>query len=136
MRKIFSVIILTAMIFICGQTKIEAADIWLYTDKNGAEYYLRDCSLPARSWSFAHVIKVKGNNITDLAYRFEMVGDVRYSVCIGSTAYVFMSRESHPALEEGIISDSPVAYRIWHNHLKQMEQERWARINANENSRR
>ena len=99
MRKIFSVIILTAMIFICGQTKIEAADIWLYTDKNGAEYYLRDCSLPARSWSFAHVIKVKGNNITDLAYHFEMVGDVHYSVCIGSTAYVFMSRESHPTLE-------------------------------------
>ena len=136
MRKIFSVIILSAIIFFCGQNKIEAADIWLYTDRNGTEYYLRECSLPARSWSFAHVVKVSGNNVTDLAYRFEMVGDVHYRVCEGSTSYVFVSRESHPTIEEGTISDSPVASKIWYDHLQQMEKDRWERINANENKNR
>ena len=105
MKKIFSVIILAAVFIFCGQNKIEASDIWLYTDKNGAEYYLRDYNLPARSWSFAHVVKISGNNVTDLAYRFEMLSDVHYSVCEGSTSYVFVSREPHPIIEQGKISE-------------------------------
>lgn len=136
MKKIFSVILLTAIIFFSGQNKIEAADIWLYTDKNGAEYYLRECSLPARSWSFAHVVKISGNTTTDLAYRFEMVGDVHYSVCEGNTSYVFVSRESHPIIEKGKISENPVASKIWYDYLQQMEKERWERIKANESGRR
>ena len=127
---------LLAVIFFCGQNKIFAADTWLYTDKNNAEYYLRDCSLPARSWSFAHVVKISGKNVTHLAFRFEMLDDVYYSVCEGSESFVFMSRESHPIIEEGTISQNPVAYKIWNNFLRQMEKERWARIEANESSRR
>ena len=136
MKKIFSVIFLSVIIFFCGQNKIFAADIWLYSDKNNAQYYLRECSLPARSWSFAHVIKVSGKNVTNLAYRFEMVDEIYYSVCEGSESFVFMSRESHPIIEKGTISDSPVASKIWNNHLSQMEKERWDRINASERSGR
>ena len=81
-------------------------------------------------------MKVSGNNVTHLAYRFEMVGDVYYSVCEGSEPYVFVSRNSPPILEEGKISQSPVASKIWYDHLQQMEKERWDRISANENRRR
>ena len=131
MKKFFSVILF--VIFICVQNNFaNAQDIWLYTDKTGAEYYLRECSLPARSWSFAHVIKVSGKNITNLAYRFDMVDEIYYSVCEGSTSSVFVSRDSHPIIEKGTISQSAVASKIWNNHLKQMENERWARIEANE----
>ena len=68
MKKLFSVLILIAVIFFCGQNNFASAqDVWLYTDKNNAEYYLRDCSLPARSWSFAHVVKISGKNVMHLA---------------------------------------------------------------------
>ena len=137
MKKFLSMIILTAIIFICGQNNFaNAQDIWLYTDKTGTEYYLRECSLPARSWSFAHVVKVSGKNITNLAYRFEMAGEVYYSVCEGSSSDVFVSRESHPIIEKGTISQSEVAAKIWNNHLKQMENERWSRIEESERSGR
>lgn len=137
LKKIFSMVILLAMIFFCGQNNFaNAQDIWLYTDKNNIEYYLRECSLPARSWSFAHVVKVSGRNVTHLAYRFEMLDEVHYSVCEGSESYVFVSRNSPPIIEEGTISQSPVASKIWNNHLRQMEKERWERIEANESSRR
>ncbi len=81
-------------------------------------------------------MKVSGNNVTHLAYRFEMVGDVHYIVCEGSTSYVFVSSESHPIIEKGTISDSPVASKIWYDHLQQMEKDRWERIKASESGRR
>ena len=139
MKKFFSAIVLAVAILLSQAMKIssvEAADAWIYTDKNNVQYYLRDCSLPARSWSFAHVVKVNGKNVTHLAYRFEMLSDVHYSVCEGSESYVFVSRDAPPIIEEGVISNSPVAYKIWNNYLSQMEKERWARIKANESGRR
>ena len=136
MLKKFFAVMLLAVIFFCGQNKIFAADTWLFTDKNNSEYYLRDCSLPARSWSFAHVVKISGKNVTHLAFRFEMLGDVHYQVCEGSESYVFVSRNAPPIIEEGTISQNPVAYKIWNNFLRQMEKERWARIEANETGRR
>lgn len=136
MKKIFSVILLTAIIFFCGQNKIEAADIWLYTDKNGAEYYLREYYLPARAWSFAHVVKISGNNITDLAYRFEILNDVHYSVCEGNTSYVFVSRDPHPIIEKGNISENPFAYKIYNDYLAPLVAERNKKFRENENGRR
>ena len=124
MKKFFSVIILSAIIFFCGQNKIEAADVWLYTDRNGAEYYLREYNLPARSWSFAHVVKVSGNTVQDLAYHFELYPGIPYKVCEGSTSYVFVSRNPPPILEKGNISENPVAYKIYNDYLAPLVAER------------
>ena len=133
MVAVFGLLVFGASVF---HSQAEAADIWIYTSADGTEYYLRDYYLPARSWSFAAVVKVERNNqVTNLAYRFDPFDGVHYSVYYGTKAYDIISRDAK-RIEEGRIADNPPAAIIWNNYLAPMEAERWARIRANESGRR
>ena len=134
MRKIFLITCCLGLMFaaLTYSPHVDATDTWIYTDSNGTKYFLRDYGIAARSWCFATVVKVDRNdNATHLVYRLDSAGMGYYSVYLGTRPYDVFSRDAR-CIEKGKISGNVVASIIWNDYVAPIDNERWARIRANE----
>ncbi len=108
--------------------------ILIHTDKEKNKYYLVEYYSAARTWSFAHVKKVNGSIVEDLAYRFDCFRDIPYSVYYGTSSADACSRSK--CIENGTINDNVVAHTIWNKYLEPIEKEKWQKINEAELKRK
>ncbi|MBR5913890.1 MAG: hypothetical protein IKZ58_05975 [Selenomonadaceae bacterium] len=80
MRKIFSMIILVASFFLCGQEKVFAYDVYCGTYKDGREAYLMTETIKFISYGDAsyeeglncQVKATKGNSVIYIDYHFDI----------------------------------------------------------------
>lgn len=116
MKKCRFMIVLTfvaALIACCSVAS--ADDTWVYTDRNGAEYYLRGTD-GAASWAGARVVKVQGDSVTPLLYRFARIRGIMYEISYGESFV-------HPGatIKKGSLyhdsNPDPVALVIWEEYF-------------------
>ena len=112
--RLMIVFAIVAAFIVCGSVAL-ANDTWVYTDNYGAEYYLRGRDGGA-SWAGARVVKVQGNEVTPLLYRFEDIRGVLYSISYGESFV-------HPGatIKKGSLyrdsNPDPVAMLLWEKYL-------------------
>ena len=115
--------------FVKSDTKTDSSAILIYVDKNRNEYYLKEYYGAARTWEFAHVVKVNGNNFTDLAIRFDNFRGVSYSIYYGTSS---ADIGNGICIESGDIEDNIFAKIIWDEYIKPIYEEKWRKINEYE----
>ena len=118
--KKFILMMIVCMGIISATTFAEAADQWIYTDRNGYEYYLREAARDGRTWASAKVVKIKGNNVTDLLYIFEVWNQVPYKVYHYQDGYSHDYRNGKfgsPIEFSDNVYSNVVASKIWDEYI-------------------
>lgn len=80
MKKIFSLLVMTVIIFLCGQEKVLAHDVYCGTYPNGREAYLMTETVKFISygdasyeeWLNCKVKAVRGNSVVYIDYHFDI----------------------------------------------------------------
>ena len=116
--KMFRLMIVLAFVtaFIACSSVAFAGDTWVYTDKYGAEYYLRGTD-GAASWAGARVVKVQGDSVTPLLYRFARIRGITYEISYGES----FARPGAKIKKGSLYRDSnpdSVALIIWEEYFE------------------